>query len=379
MLVKKMTSLKHTSRREIHSRIGKREPLIALLTDFGNDEASYLVRSAIRHVHPKARIEDITHHLPPFNVLRGAWRLARVVSTATEAGNTIYVAVVDPGVGTDRKRLIVRTKTGKYLVGPDNGLLSLAFQNEGIDLVVSIDNKDLTLLHLARSSTFDGKDVFGPVAAHLAKGVDIRDFGELLDVSRIQSISLEARKYSGIISGYLVDIDSFGNIRTTIPNSSFTAEAKLKDTSVYFNIYIRPDDDLVEDVLAERQQTPPNGELTTEDLRDLCSGLYLLKDPFRTQIRSDFLSIITDNRSSRFEFPKLTLNLSSTGFLDIVAYGGSACSIVNGLLKPTLGPNLNSSEGIGLYEGRPNLEIHIFTNLEVQKLQAETAQLNQAN
>ncbi|MEK6979462.1 MAG: SAM-dependent chlorinase/fluorinase [Candidatus Micrarchaeota archaeon] len=200
----------------------KRNPLICLVTDYGRDEAPHLVRSAIRAIRPDARIEDVTHEIPAFNILIGAWRLSRVVGTPTEAEGTIYVAVVDPGVGGNRKSLIVRTNNGQYLVGPDNGLLSLAFQDSGIDCAVSIDNQELTLLRFAKSSTFEGKDTFGPVAAHLANGVGISEFGEPVDPAVLRRISLAPPGTESVDShsGYLVDIDSFGNLRTTIGNGA---------------------------------------------------------------------------------------------------------------------------------------------------------------
>ncbi|MDO8554617.1 MAG: SAM-dependent chlorinase/fluorinase [Candidatus Micrarchaeota archaeon] len=213
----------------IHSSFPKQQPVISLLTDFGRDEAVHLIKSAARYVNPRARIRDITHEVPAFNVLSGAWRLSRVVTDKTQREGTIYVAVVDPGVGGERECLIVRTKTGKYLVGPNNGLLSLAFQKEGIDVAVSIENTELTLLKLADSVTFHGKDIFAPAAAHLAAGVPIDEFGprvnEVVQVDQkvvLQTIHLEAEKenYPEAThrTGWLVDIDNFGVLRTNLPN-----------------------------------------------------------------------------------------------------------------------------------------------------------------
>lgn len=202
----------------IHTPHGAKQPLIALLSDFGRDEAPYLIRSAIRHVNSEARIDDITHAVPPFNVLSGAWRLSRAVTVPTEREGTIYVAVVDPGVGGERRCIIVRTKKGKYLVGPDNGLLSLAFQAEGVDTAVAITNSELTLRALANSVTFDGKDVFGPAAAHLAAGVGINEFGDSVSETELRKIILEAKADGTSRTGSLVDIDEFGTLRTDMPN-----------------------------------------------------------------------------------------------------------------------------------------------------------------
>ncbi len=202
----------------IHTIFPRQQPAISLLTDFGRDEAVHLIKSASRFVNPRARIRDITHEVPAFNILSGAWRLSRVVTDPTQREGTIYVAVVDPGVGGERACLIVRTKAGKYLVGPDNGLLSLAFQKEGIDTAVAITNSELTLRALAQSVTFDGKDVFGPAAAYLAAGVDIKEFGEVIPDADLRKILLDVKSEGTTRTGSLVDIDAFGTLRTNMPN-----------------------------------------------------------------------------------------------------------------------------------------------------------------
>lgn len=191
---------------------------ISLLTDFGNDESTYLVESSIRHVNQNVHVKVISHHVYPFNILSGAWKLCRVVSSPTEHENSIYVCVIDPDVGSDRECIIVKTKTGKYLVGPNNGVLSLAFLNEGIDIAVKIENEYLTLLKYAKSNTFHGKDIFGPVAGYLASGIDIQKFGTILPEEKLHKIKLDLVKTEDLVEGYLVDIDSFGAIRTNIPN-----------------------------------------------------------------------------------------------------------------------------------------------------------------
>ncbi len=224
----------HGQRLERVSQIGQRiadavrspfrseTPKIALLTDFGTgDEAVYAIKSSARRVVGNKRpvvIDDICHNVPFGNILVGAWRLQRAVTLDTELPGTVYVGVVDPGVGTSRKSIIVQTKSGKYLVGPDNGVLSLAFDAEGITRAVSIENKDLTLLKFAQSSTFHGKDVFAPVAAHLTRGVRIEKFGSEISEADLVRIKLSCAATGNTRCGHVVDVDPFGNVRTTMPN-----------------------------------------------------------------------------------------------------------------------------------------------------------------
>ncbi len=191
-----------------------------MLTDFGTgDEAVYAVKSAVSHLNPRAKVEDICHDVPVGNILIGARRLQRAVGLPTEQKGTAYVVVVDPGVGTRRKSIIVKTKTGRYLVGPDNGVFTLALESEGIEKAVSIENERLTLLSSARSSTFHGKDVFAPVAAHITNGVPLHEFGPELDPDDLVRIKVSSENTTDLQGG-LVDVDGFGSIRTSIPNDA---------------------------------------------------------------------------------------------------------------------------------------------------------------
>lgn len=203
----------------LRSSFRSREPKLSIITDFGNgDEAAYAIRSSAKAVIPGLMIDDICHNVPLGNVLVGAWRLKRAVELPTESVGTAYVAVVDPGVGTERKSLIVKTSGGKYLIGPDNGVLSLAFESEGISAVVEIQNRNLTLLDSARSRTFHGKDVFAPVAAHILRGVPLSDFGRELDPATLARITISARCTDYTRSGSFVDVDGCGSLRTSVPN-----------------------------------------------------------------------------------------------------------------------------------------------------------------
>ncbi|MEW6721813.1 MAG: SAM-dependent chlorinase/fluorinase [Candidatus Micrarchaeota archaeon] len=196
-----------------------RRPQISLITDFGNgDEAVYAIRSAARNILPRAEISDICHDVPLGNLLVGAWRLRRAAGLPTEAPGTAYVAVVDPGVGGDRRNLIIRTKDGHFLIGPDNGVLSLASSQKGVERAVEVRNEGLTLLHLAQSRTFHGKDVFAPAAAHVLRGVPLEEFGPEIDPATLARITISADATERSRAGCLVDIDGFGSVRTNVPN-----------------------------------------------------------------------------------------------------------------------------------------------------------------
>jgi S-adenosyl-L-methionine hydrolase (adenosine-forming) len=196
-----------------------RQPLLSIITDFGQgDEAVYAIRSAAKSVAPRIGIESICDNVPPGNILVGAWRLKRAVELATERPGTAYVAVVDPGVGSRRRSIAVRTNDGKYLIGPDNGVLSLAFSSRGIEVAVEIENLSLTLLRHAQSSTFHGKDVFAPVAAHILRGVPIHEFGNRLDPETLARVTISSESTERSRAGCVVDVDGFGNVRTSVPN-----------------------------------------------------------------------------------------------------------------------------------------------------------------
>lgn len=188
-----------------------RLPIITLLTDFSlKDPYAGAMKGAMLGVNPAANIIDITHLITNGNVMEGA-----VVLSAAYAffpAGTIHVGVVDPGVGKDRRAILVETE--RYLfVGPDNGLFSIALKQEKIRRVVELVNGAYHRLPV--SMTFHGRDVFGPVAAHLSAGIDPDLFGRRID--GIVSLSTpEAVKGDGAVEGVVVYADSFGNLVTNI-------------------------------------------------------------------------------------------------------------------------------------------------------------------
>ena len=189
-------------------------PTITLLTDFGTrDVYAGVMRGVIAGIAPAARVVDLTHEVAPQAVDEAGFLLAQA-APFFPAG-TIHVAVVDPGVGTARKVVCARSSRAVYLA-PDNGLLSRALEQDPPDEVRSVEERRWFLPAL--SSTFHGRDLFAPVAAHLANGVAPRELGPPLE--RLAGPALERpRRSAGRVVGRVVHVDRFGNLVTDIPTA----------------------------------------------------------------------------------------------------------------------------------------------------------------
>lgn len=188
--------------------------IITLLTDFGTrDNYVGVMKGVILGINPGARIVDLTHDVPKFNVRYAAFLLRS--STPYFPDGTIHVAVVDPGVGSPRRAVIVETERS-FLLGPDNGVLSLAARRERVKRVVEIESKDYMLPE--RSKTFDGRDLFAPVSAHLARGVPLEKFGRFVDRFVDLPVS-EPRLTDDEISCRVLHIDGFGNVVTNVDSA----------------------------------------------------------------------------------------------------------------------------------------------------------------
>lgn len=196
--------------------------LITLLTDFGTDDAFVgIMKGVILGIHPDARVVDLTHAIPPQQIMIGALVLRSAVD-AFPAG-TVHVAVVDPGVGAARRPILIDTEMG-ILIGPDNGLLSLAATVMRRRTVRLIENESLFRHPVSR--TFHGRDIFAPVAAHLARGVEPAECGPRIDSMVELSIPVPQRADSAI-NGEVLYVDRFGNLVTNIDAaaiSSFPAQ-----------------------------------------------------------------------------------------------------------------------------------------------------------
>jgi S-adenosylmethionine hydrolase len=185
--------------------------MITLTTDFGlKDPYAAEMKAVILGICPNAVIVDITHEIERFNVRMGAYVLSSAAPYFPKG--TIHVAVVDPGVGTRRRSILVQTKKG-FFVGPDNGILVMATENQGIKRIHEITNPKFMLSKV--SSTFHGRDVFAPAAAHLTSGVNPAEFGpEIREVAKPEFAKVTRRK--NVLFGEVLHVDNFGNIITNV-------------------------------------------------------------------------------------------------------------------------------------------------------------------
>lgn len=170
----------------------------------------------IRSIAPETEISDISHLIAPFGVREGAGVLAESVGWFLQS---IHLAVIDPGVGSSRRALILATPDGSYLVGPDNGLLlPSAARLGGVEGAWAIHNPALGLPE--RSSTFHGRDIFAPAAAHLARGVSPLEFGPAVDPgSLVRLPEVGVQVLGDRVRAQIVHIDRFGNLQTSMTRS----------------------------------------------------------------------------------------------------------------------------------------------------------------
>ena len=191
-------------------------PIIAFLTDFGTrDHYVGAMKGAALSICPDATLVDITHEIPPQDVLTGALELAAACRYVPAA--TVFVAVVDPGVGSKR-RAIAAEAGGFRFVAPDNGLLSVVLRDLGAAMVVELTNDRYAREHVSR--TFEGRDRFAPAAAWLASGVALSDFGRPVP-DRIELKVPGAAVAEDRLWGEVLVVDRFGNLVTSIDRASF--------------------------------------------------------------------------------------------------------------------------------------------------------------
>lgn len=207
---------------------------VALLTDFGlADNFVGVMKGVILKINPQLSLVDISHQVSSHDIVQAAFLLRGCYKYF--AKGTIFLVVVDPGVGSERHPIIIRSKN-YFFVGPDNGCLSLAAKEDGVTKIVAIENKRYFLKTI--SHTFHGRDIFAPAAAHLSCQRRLNSFGETLSV--IKQLDIARPKASkGILKGEVVYIDRFGNLVTNIDQPLFRRtvrnkklKIKIKDTEI---------------------------------------------------------------------------------------------------------------------------------------------------
>jgi S-adenosyl-L-methionine hydrolase (adenosine-forming) len=200
--------------------MAERRPIITLTTDFG--ESDYFVaamKGSVLSINPAVELVDITHLIPPHDIYTAAFTLLCCYKDFPRW--TIHVVVVDPGVGSARRPVMVGTDD-YYFIGPDNGIFSYIYQREAVNRVVH-----LNVEHYFRtpvSSTFHGRDIFAPCAAALSKGVEWRMMGEEINDAARFNLPMPQLVSAKEIRGVVIHVDRFGNVITNITNAELPDE-----------------------------------------------------------------------------------------------------------------------------------------------------------
>jgi len=215
-----------------------RKPAIVFMTDFGTaNDAVAICRAVIIGIAPDVRIMDITHQVTPFQIEEASRFLYGV--TPYYPSGTVFLVVVDPGVGTSRKAVIVKSRKGQFFVLPDNGLVSAVIERDGLEGAREITNQHW-MIQAALSSTFHGRDIFSPAAAHLAEGWDYTIAGP--EVPQLVRLTPKTPKIDekGITVKIIVLDDPFGSLITDVPKEDFESLGYVLDDKVTVQISKKP-------------------------------------------------------------------------------------------------------------------------------------------
>jgi len=207
--------------------------MIALITDFGNSENTGVIKGVIYSINDNSKIIDLFHYINPHNIKEAAWILCKNYKFFPK--KTVFLCIVDPGVGTKRQCIAVRTKN-YYFVGPDNGLMYKAAEEDGIIEAVKLPVENASM-------TFHGRDIFARAAAKLEKGIRMNKLGKKSELKTKLDFHLKGGK------GEVVRIDNFGNIITNLPHlnkKSYDVKSeKLSRKLRFYNTYHEaPDQEL---------------------------------------------------------------------------------------------------------------------------------------
>src|ERR1041384_5168910 len=198
-------------------------PLITLLSDFGTrDNFAGVLKGVVLSICPEAHLVDLTHEVPAQDVLSGAFLLKAALAYFPKG--TVHLAVVDPGVGSSRKPLAMKSN-GHFFVGPDNGLFPAALEEWKIQGAVELTQKKFQLKN--PSATFHGRDIFAPVAAHLARGADFGALGKTT-TRWVKGSFPKPRKIKGGFEGRVLWTERFGNLITNFEDKHLHRGSRLR-------------------------------------------------------------------------------------------------------------------------------------------------------
>jgi S-adenosylmethionine hydrolase len=199
----------------------KYPPTIVFMTDFGVvDDSVNICKGVMYSVMPGVRIVDLSHQVTPFSILDGARFLFG--ATPYYPAGTVFVVVIDPGVGSTRKAVVIKSKRGQYFVLPDNGLITLVAQRDGLEAAREITNTQW-MIGKALSSTFHGRDIFSPAGAHVARGDDWTQVGPEVDVASLVKLDLKPASIDdqGLHGTVIATDGPFGNLVTNVDADDF--------------------------------------------------------------------------------------------------------------------------------------------------------------
>lgn len=201
--------------------VQKFPPTIVFMTDFGTvDDSVPICKGVMYSIMPEVRIVDLSHQVTPFSILDGARFLFG--ATPYYPAGTIFTVVIDPGVGSTRKAVVIQSKRGQFFVLPDNGLITLVADRDGLEAAREITNPDW-MIGKALSSTFHGRDIFSPAGAHVARGDDWTQVGPAMDVKSLVRLDLQGPRLDAQgLHGEIIATDGpFGNLVTNLDAEDF--------------------------------------------------------------------------------------------------------------------------------------------------------------
>jgi S-adenosylmethionine hydrolase len=264
--------------------------VITLLTDFGlQDPYVGIMKGVILSIQGDARIVDVTHQIPPQDVVQASLYLQSAYRFFPTG--SVHICVVDPGVGSDRSIIAAETERFKFLA-PDNGLLPPVLANEGIKIIVRVENPKYTLQPVSR--TFHGRDIFAPVGARLAAGLALQELGPSIDVKKMvePAIPEPVFKTPETLCGTILAVDHFGNLITNVKPADIEQLRSMPENDIRVDLAGRFIDGLAEsyDSVAKERPLAIIGSLGYMEIAVNCGNAMLyfnLKkgDPVRLTTR----------------------------------------------------------------------------------------------